>query len=366
MITLNLRRLAALMVKEAIQIRRDPSTLLIAFVLPVILLFLFGYGVSLDTARTRVGLSIQDDSAAARGLAESYRRSRWFDVARTGSVIGLRQDLVAGRIRAILVIPTDFGRSIAAGAPKPIEIVTDGSNPNTANFVAGYAEGVRAAWAGTPPPPVTLITRFWFNPELRSRFFLVPGSIAIVMSMIGSLLTALVVAREWERGTIEAVFATPISMAEFLISKLAPYFILALVSMTICATLAVTVFGVPFRGSPLALLAVSSAFLAPALGLGLLISAATKNQFVASQVALLSAFLPALLLSGFVFEIASMPKPIQWLTMILPARYFIPCLSTVFLAGDLWAVLLPNILAMLGFGAALFALAFRFTRKRLD
>ena len=156
MITLNLRRLAALMVKEAIQIRRDPSTLLIAFVLPVILLFLFGYGVSLDTARTRVGLSIQDDSAAARGLAESYRRSRWFDVARTGSVIGLRQDLVAGRIRAILVIPTDFGRSIAAGAPKPIEIVTDGSNPNTANFVSAYVQGAWQKWqeARAPFEPV--------------------------------------------------------------------------------------------------------------------------------------------------------------------------------------------------------------------
>ena len=366
MTALSARRLGALLVKEVIQIRRDPSTLLIAFVLPVVLLFLFGYAVSLDTARTRIGLAVEDDSAAARGLAESYQTSRWFIVARAGSVILLRRDLRAGTIRAIVVIPADFGRSVAAGRAKPIEIVTDGSSPNTAGFVAAYGEGVRAAWAGGPPPPIVLETRFWFNPELKSRFFLVPGSIAIVMSMIGSLLTALVVAREWERGTIEAMFATPISMTEFLISKLAPYFVLALISMAICATLAVTVFGVPFRGSPLALIAVSSAFLVPALGLGLFISAATKNQFAASQAALLSAFLPALLLSGFLFEISSMPRPIQWLTYVLPARYFIPCLSTVFLAGDLWQVLLPNIAAMLAFGAALFALAFRFTRKRLD
>lgn len=360
------RRVLALMVKETVQIQRDPSTLLIAFVLPVILLFMFGYGVSLDTARLRIGLVREDDSAAAQGLAQAFQISPWFEVAEVGGLQPLRADLVAGRVRAIVVIPSGFGRERAAGAPGPVELVTDGSSPNTAAFAAAYAQGVEATWAEGPPPAVEVQNRVWFNPELRSRFFLVPGSIAIVMSMIGSLLTALVVAREWERGTIEAVFATPISMAEFLISKLGPYYVLALVSMTLCTLLAVFVFGVPFRGSPLALLAAASAFLAPSLGLGLFISAATKNQFVASQVALLSAFLPALLLSGFIFEISSMPRPIQWLTLIFPARFFIPCLSTVFLAGDLWDVLLPNIAAMLGFGAAFFALAFRFTRKRLD
>jgi ABC-2 type transport system permease protein len=360
------RRLAALTVKEIVQIGRDPSTLLIAFVLPVVLIFIFGYGVSLDTARTRVGVALEDDSAPALGLAQSFQRSVWFDVTMARSVAPLNRDLTAGRIRAIIVIPADFGRSGARGQAKPIEIITDGSLPNTASFVAAYAEGVRAAWAEAPAPPVTVATRYWFNPELTSRFFLVPGSIAIVMAMIGSLLTALVVAREWERGTIEAVFATPISMAEFLVSKLAPYFILAIGSSSVCAVLAVTVFGVPFRGSPLALLAVCSAFLAPALGLGLFISAATRNQFVASQIALLSAFLPALLLSGFLFEISSMPKPIQLLTYLFPARYLIPCLATVFLGGDFWPLLLPNILAMLVFGAFYFALAFSLTRKRLD
>ena len=366
MIGLRPRRVLALMVKEIVQIGRDPSTLLIAFVLPMILLFLFGYGVSLDTARTRAGLAVEDDSAAALGLAQSYQNSRWFEITATGPIAPLRADLVAGRIRVIIVIPPGFGRSVAAGAPRPIQIVTDGSNPNTASFLAAYAEGVRAAWAGAPPPRIDIVPRFWFNPELKSRFFLVPGSIAIVMSMIGSLLTALVVAREWERGTIEAVFATPITMTEFLVSKLLPYFVLALGSMALCAVLAVTVFGVPFHGSPLALIAASAAFLVPALGLGLFISAATKNQFVASQVALLTAFLPALLMSGFLFEISSMPKPVQALTYLLPARYFIPCLSTVFLAGDLWSLILPNILAMLGFGVVFFALALSFTRKRLD
>lgn len=360
------RRLAALMAKEIVQIRRDPSTLLIAFVLPLVLLFLFGYGVSLDTARTRVGLALEDGSAPALGLAQSYQRSRWFDITLAHSVAPLRADLIAGRIRAIVVIPADFGRTAARGRAAPIEIITDGSLPNTASFVAAYAEGVRANWAGGRGPPIRIETRFWFNPELKSRFFLVPGAIAIVMTMIGTLLTALVVAREWERGTIEAVFATPISMVEFLVSKLVPYFVLALFSMALCTVLAISVFGVPFRGSAPALLAISAAFLAPALGQGLFISAATKNQFVASQVALLTGFLPVFMLSGFLFEISSMPRPIQWLTYLLPARYLIPCLSTVFLAGDLWSVFLPNIAAMLGFGAIFFALAFVFTRKRLD
>ena len=360
------RRLAALTRKEIIQIRRDPSTLLIAFVMPMILLFLFGYGVSLDTARTRIGLALEDDSAAAVGLAQSYQASRWFDVTVDRAVPPLRAKLVSGAIRAIVVIPQGFGRAAAGRRASPIQIITDGSQPNTASFVAAYAEGVRAAWAGEPPPPVGLSTRFWFNPELKSRYFLVPGAIAIVMSIVGTLLTALVVAREWERGTIEALFATPVRMAEFIVSKLAPYFVLALLSMSLCAGLAVTLFGVPFRGSPLALLAISAAFLVPSLGQGLAISAATKNQFVASQVALLSGFLPVFMLSGFLFEISSMPKPIQWLTYILPARYLIPSLSTVFLAGDLWAVFLPNIAAMLVFGALFFALAFAATKKRLD
>jgi ABC-2 type transport system permease protein len=366
MIRVSPRRLAALMAKEAVQIWRVPSTLLIAFVLPMILLFLFGYGVSLDTARTRVGLALESDSTPALGLAESYQRSRWFDVTMGRSAAALKPALIAGDIRAIIVIPQDFGRGASRGATPPIQIITDGSTPNTASFVAAYAEGVRAAWAEAPAPPATLDVRFWYNPELESRFFLVPGAIAIVMTMIGTLLTALVVAREWERGTIEAAFATPITMAEFLISKLLPYFVLALGSMALCTILAVTLFGVPFRGSPFALLAISAAFLIPALGQGLFISAATKNQFVASQLALLSAFLPAMLLSGFIFEISSMPKPIQWLTLAVSARYLIPALDTVFLAGDVWSVFLPNIGAMAGFGVVFFALAFRFTRKRLD
>ena len=371
---LSRHRLIAMLRKEAVQIVRDPSTMLIAFLLPMILLFLFGYAVSLDTVRTRVGLALEDNGAKGQQLAQAFERSKWFDVKMSRTVAELKDDLTADRIRGIIVIPADFSQRYARDHGAPIQVITDGSQPNNANFTAAYAEGVRASWAaneagmGMKParPPIELQTRFWFNPELKSRFFLVPGAIAIVMAMIGTLLTALVVAREWERGTMEAIMATPISMAEFIASKLIPYFLLALVSMSICTVIGVFAFGVPFRGSILALFLISSAFLVPALGQGLLISAATKNQFVASQIALLSAFLPAMLLSGFLFEISSMPWPIQAITYLVPARYLIPSLQTVFMAGDIWGLFLKDIAAMLGFGALFFALTYRSTRKRLD
>lgn len=368
----NPRRFGAMLVKESLQIARDPSTFLIAFVLPMLLLFLFGYGVNLDTARSRVGLSLQDNSEAARSLAGSFQRSRWFDVRETGAVSELSPAMVAGRIRGIIVIPDGFGRQVAKGGGD-IQVLTDGSMPNTASFVGAYAEGVRASWAAarngdrgtTKAPPIQTAARFWFNPELKSRYFLVPGSIAVVMTIVGTLLTALVIAREWERGTLEAIMATPVGMIEFIATKVIPYFVLALGSITLCAVLAVAVFGVPFRGSPFALFMIATTFLFPALGQGLLISAATKNQFVASQVALLSAFLPTMLLSGFLFEISSMPKPIQAITYLVPSRYLIPQLQTVFIAGDDWSLFLPNMAALIGFGLLFFLLAVRATKRRI-
>lgn len=369
---MRLRRFTAMLAKESRQIMRDPSTFLIAFLLPVLLLFLMGYGVNLDASRSRIGLSVRDDSAAARSLAGTFRNSRYFDVRAAGSMEEMAPRLTAGDIRAVVVIPQDFGRDVARGGGA-IQIVTDGSLPNTASFISAYAEGVRANWAAAwardraqaRNPPISVSARFWFNPELASRNFLVPGSIAVVMTMIGSLLTALVVAREWERGTMEALMATPIGMGEFLLTKVIPYFLLGLVSMTLCAVLAVTLFQVPFRGSVFALFLIASVYLVPALGQGLLISAALKNQFVASQVALLTAFLPTMLLSGFVFEISSMPRIIQALTYLVPARYLIPQLQTVFIAGDDWRLFLPDMAILLGFGATLFLLCILATKRRI-
>ncbi|TNE40287.1 MAG: ABC transporter permease [Sphingomonadales bacterium] len=374
----SLRRLRALFLKETVQILRDPSTFLIAFLLPLILLILFGYGINLDSGKTRIGLVVQDDSQAALSLATTFRNNRWFDVRTARSIEQLKPLIVNDKIRGIIVIPQDFGKKTEKGETAPIQIITDGSLPNTADFIAAYAEGLRATWAadraitrGHPElvakaMPVQLDTRVWFNPSLTSRYFLIPGSIAIVMTMIGTLLTALVVAREWERGTMEAMMATPMQMTEFIASKILPYFTLGLGSMVLCTVLAVMVFGVPLRGSLFALFLIAATYLLPALGLGLFISSATKNQFAASQIALMTGFLPTLLLSGFLFEIPSMPKPIQWLTVIVPARYLVPPLQTVFAAGDIWSLILPNVGIMLLFGIGFFLLSFLTTRRSLD
>lgn len=367
-----IRRFAALVRKESYQAVRDPSTILIAFVLPLILLFLFGYGVSLDTTRTRVGLVMEETTPLTQALAASFQASRYFSVTTNQDRRVFEEDLVNGRIRGILVIPANFTTDFAAGNRPQVQVIVDGSEPNTANFVQNYAQGTVANWErqrqalmAENSTAISIEQRFWFNPELTSRNFLVPGSIAIVMTLVGTLLTSLVVAREWERGTMEAMMATPVTAIELLVGKIFPYFVLGLAAMTLCVLLAVALFGVPFRGSVLALYALSATFLIPALGQGLLISAATKNQFLASQLALISAFLPAFLLSGFLFEINSMPTVIQWITFIVPARYLIPSLQTVFLAGDIWPMFLHSMAVMLAIGAVFFALAARSTRKRI-
>ncbi|GGD69440.1 ABC transporter permease [Croceicoccus mobilis] len=368
------RRLFAMIAKETRQILRDPATGLIAFFLPILLLFLFGYALNLDSTHTSIGIALEDESAAAQSLAGAYQNSRYFDVHMARTVQPLRDMMISDEIRGIVVIPQDFGKGYARGNPPRVQIITDGTMPNTANFTRSYAEGVLQTWLANEAadrgtslePPISLSLRFWYNPSLQSRMFLVPGAIAIVMTMIGTLLTSLIIAREWERGTMEAMMATPMHMAEFLASKIVPYFLLALVSMVLCTLLAVFVFGVPLRGSIWGLLAISAAYLMPALGQGLFISAATKNQFVASQVALLTGFLPTFLLSGFLFEISSMPTWIQAITYMVPARYFVPSLQSVFLAGDIWALIIPNIGILLLFGAGFFALCIRVTKRSLD
>lgn len=370
-----LRRIAALAKKEAIEVVRDPSSILIAFVLPLILLFLFGYGVSLDVNKIKIGIVLEDTSPDAQSFSGSVADSRFFSARIARDRHAFVGDLVAGRIRGIIVIPSDFtARLNHPGEVAPIQVIADGTQPNTASFVHNYVAGVWLGWlrqralerGRRVDLPITVAPRFWFNVKLTSRNFLVPGSVAIIMTLIGTLLTALVIAREWERGTMEAIMATPVTAGELLIGKIIPYFLLAMASMVVCTLIAVFLFKVPFRGSIGALVAVSSAFLVPALGQGYLISAVTKNQFVASQIALFSAFLPAVLLSGFVFEIGSMPKVIQVITHVVPARYFVSSLQTVFMAGDIWGLLLPNIAAMLAIGVLFLALALRNTKKRLD
>ena len=368
------RRFFALIRKESLQIVRDPSTILVAVVLPLVLLFLFGFGISLDANKIKIGVVVERDTQPAYALASAFRVSPFFDVVNARDRRALEGELVAGRLKGIVVIPDDFGTRFALAPDDAVlQVLADGSNPNTARFVTNYARGVWRTWmkqtmeeTGGALPLLRTEPRFWFNPELKSRHFLVPGSIAIVMTLIGTLLTALVIAREWERGTMEAMMATPISVAQLLAGKLIPYYVLGLASITVCTAIAVTVFDVPLRGSIFALFVIATAFLLPALGQGLLISAVAKNQYVAAQAALISGFLPAMLLSGFIFEIDSMPTVIQWISYVVPARYLIPCLQSVFLAGDLWPLFLPNIGVMALMGVVLFAAALRNTKKRLD
>jgi len=365
------RRLGAIVRKESAQILRDPSTLLVAFVLPVVMLFLFAYAVSLDIRKVPVGVVLESDSAAARSLAAAFAGSRYFAVTPARDRREVADQVAGGRLRGYVVIPQDLDVRLArrpTGAL--VQIVTDGAQPNTAGFVANYAQGVVSGWLagqGTrSAAPVSIEPRFWFNPELESRRALVPGALAIVMTMIGTLLTALVVAREWERGTMEGLLSTPGSMVEVLAGKLLPYYVLGLLATALGTALAVGLFGVPLRGSLLALLLLSAAFMVPALGQGLLISVLARNQFVAAQVALLTGFLPAFLLSGFLFEIASMPAPIRAVTYLVPARYFNTGLQTVFLTGDVWPLLRTQLVAMLAIGAVFLVAASHRSRKTLE
>jgi ABC-2 type transport system permease protein len=367
------RRLAALIGKEFRQIVRDPSSILIAGVLPLVLLFLFGYGLSLDATRTRIGLVLEAATPLTRDLASSFVASPYFDVQLGTDRREFEEQLIVGAVRGIVVIPATFDLdSRRPGDVPQVQVLLDGSEPNTAALVQGYAQGVVENWArlreaevGPAPTGSVVEERFWFNPARTSRYSLVPGCIAIVMALVGTLLTALLVSREWERGTMEALMSTPVTAVELIAGKVVPYFLLGLGSMSVCAIIAVELFGVPFRGSVLALYAISAAFLLPALGQGLLISSATKNQFLSSQVAMITAFLPTFLLSGFLFEIPSMPRAIQWFTYVIPARYLIPSLQTVFMAGDLWPLFRRDIAAMVGFGLLFLTLAVRAMPKRI-
>jgi ABC-2 type transport system permease protein len=372
--SISLRRLRSLIWKEALQIISDPSSILIAFVLPVVLLFLFGYAVSLDITRLKIGVALEERTAESESLVAALRDSKYFDVKESLDRRGLERDLVSGRIRGLVIIPTNFSRKMVwENDQSPIQVIADGSEPNTANFVQNYVRSAIVVWSqrrametGTAMPgQIGEESRVWFNSSLESKNFLVPGSIAIVLTLIGTLLTALVVAREWERGTMEALMATPVRIQELVLGKLIPYFCLGLGSMAFCTLVAVGIFRVPLRGSLLSLGLITSAFLAGSLGIGLLVSTLSKSQFVASQIALVLGFLPALQLSGFLFEISSTPLPIQGLTYIFPARYLVQALQTIFLAGDIPSLLWTNGLVLAGFASLFFFLTARVTRKRL-
>jgi ABC-2 type transport system permease protein len=351
----SLRRLRALCKKEFLQIVRDPSSILIAFVLPVVLLFFIGYAINLDTSKMRVGLLALDDGEKAKSFIGTLQASPVIDLYPILSQDDLLREMARKKLRGAVVLQTDFSaKAISGQGGAAIQVIADGGEPNTANFVQAYIMGVWQSWslaqgqekaqekALRQARPIDVHTRSWFNPSTISRNFLIPGSIAIVLTVIGAMLTSMVVAREWERGTMEALLSTPITKAELLLSKIIPYYILGMMAMFLCLIVATTIMNVPFRGSVLVLCIISTLFLGCALGMGLLISTVTRNQFNAASATLLAGFLPAMIIGGIVFEIASMPIALRLISRIIPARYYANSLQTIFQTGFVPELLWTN------------------------
>ena len=367
-------RLRGLLRKESQEIVRDPSSLLISVVLPLLLLFLYGYGVSLDMNHLSIGVVLEETSPEAISFTKALSDSPYLDVTVVRHRKEMENKLLAGDVRGFVVVPSYFSQfRNRKDLVAPIQVIADGSEPNTANFVLNYTEGAFQNWLLQEgismdlhrSPPVELSSRYWYNEELKSRFFLLSGALAIIMTLIGTLLTALVVAREWERGTMESLLATPVTRLELILGKVIPYFVLGMISMVLCVVISVFVFSLPLRGSLLSLFGISSIFLFAALSIGLFISTFAKNQVIASQIAIIVGFMPAYILSGFLFEILSMPFPIRCLTYVMPARYFVEALQTLFLVGNVPWLLLHNTLFMLFFGLVFFSLTYANTKKGL-
>ena len=373
--SVSLRRLTALCRKEVLQILRDPSSNIIAFILPVVMLCIFGYGINLDSKGLKIGLVLEDTGPEARQFATSLYGSPYLRVTPGRDRAEVAKLMAENKVRGFVVVPQDFAAKLKRpGDTAPIMVVSDGSEPNTANFVENFVTSAWELWqrqradrrGETPPPTVGLEPRFWFNPSAESRNYLIPGSITIIMTVIGALLTSLVVAREWERGTMEALLASPVTRSELLLSKLLPYYALGIISLFLCVGFAVFALGIPFRGSILVLWLISSLFLGSALGLGLVLSTTFRNQFNAAQAALNAAFLPALILSGFIYEIHSMPVVIRAVSYLVPARYFVTAMQTLFQAGVIWPVLIESILFLMGASLYFIGMTALRTRRRLE
>ncbi len=367
-------RLWAMARKEWTQLRRDPRSMILAFVLPLFLLLFFGYAITWDVDDIRIAVLDQDRTAASRDLVEAFVSSGYFTVeARLDATGEIEEMLVRGRVMGVLTIPPGYARDLSAGRDAEVQLLLDGSDANTATIALNYGDAIVARHARdvtlhgrTLTLPFSLENRVWYNPNLESRHMIVPGLIAVIMSIIAAMLTALTIAREWERGTMEALLVTPVTVRDLLLGKLLPYFLLGAGGMTFTVLMAIGLFEVPFRGSFWVLAIAGALFLCVALGMGLLISVLAKNQFVAAQVAIIVTFLPAFILSGFLFDIGSMPQPIQWLTYLIAARYFVEILQSVFLAGNIWSLFIPNVVALTIMALFFLGLSRMKFRKRLD
>ena len=374
MAALRWHRLWAMARKEAIQLRRDVRSLILAFLLPVLLLILFGYAITWDVRDIRTAVLNQDHSASARELLDAFRASGYFrlrqQLARPEQIAPL---LNGASIQLVLVIPPDFSTNLNTGRPAVVQAIVDGSDANTATIILGYARAIVQTYSlkvqrqGQPVVlPVRAEGRVWYNEELSSRNMIVPGLVAVIMMIIAAMLTSLTIAREWERGTMEQLAATPVTRLEIVLGKLLPYVAIGLIDVVVTSLLGVFLFGVPFRGNPLLFMALSTLFLTGALGLGIVISALGRSQLLATQIAMIVTFLPGFVLSGFMYSISVMPAPLQFITYLVPARYFLVVTRGIFLKGVGVEVLYVQALLMIAFAVLGLFFAVRAFRKELD
>lgn len=368
-------RLLALTRKEFRQLLRDRSNLAIGVLLPILLILLFGYGLSLDVKNARVAIVLEDRSPQAHEVVSGLQLSPYFSTVLAASMQAAEQQIMAHEVDGILRLQSDFSAQLAAGAAR-VQLIVHGGDANRARIIMGYVQGALAqpalrqsdqnGQAGAGPGGIVLEQRTWFNSANTSTWFLVPGLIVLIMTLVGAFLTALVMAREWERGTLEALFVTPVQPTEILLGKIIPYFVVGMMGLVMCLLAARYLFAVPTQGSLALIVAVSMLYLIVALGMGLVISAATKSQFLASQYALLASFLPALMLSGFLFDLRSVPPVIRFVGQLLPATYYIELLKTLFLAGNVWPLILKNSAVLVLYALVFLGIARATTRKKLD
>ncbi len=374
-------RLFGVLRKETLQILRDPSSIILALVMPMVLLIIFGYGVSLDAEHVPMVLVNHDKGPMSRELAARFAGSANFKIKTAESMAQARALVPARKAEGIILLQNNFtailegaAAGTGTGHRAPVQLIINGTDGNRARLIEGYVKSIGAKWASmrvargetAMKPLVSISRRIWFNEAAISRYFMIPGLITLIMTLIGILLTALVIAREWERGTMEAMLVTPLRKVDILLGKTLPYYFLGMFGMGMSVVVGTTLFGVPFRGSVGALVGLSSLFMLTCLGFGLFLSAAIRVQFVAAQTSIMAGYLPAFFISGLIFDLESTPKFIQIVSYIFPARYFVTISHTLFAAGDVWPVLLPNAL-VLAFMALLFlGLAFRKISKRLE
>ena len=368
-------RLMALTRKETRQLIRDPSSIAIGILLPIILILIFGYGLSLDVKNAPMAVVMEDTSPTAVQAVSGLQLTPYISPVMLTSMHDAEALMHRREVDGIVRVPGDFSRRLAAGDAS-IQVIVHGADANKANTVLRYASAAlaqdalriadRAAGATPGIGAITIEQRLWFNSANNSTWYLVPGLIVLIMTLVGAFLTALVMAREWERGTLEALFVTPVRPVEILLAKIIPYFGIGMAGLLLCLGAARYLFEVPMYGSLAAIVVSAMLYLLVAVGVGLVISSVTRNQFLASQVALISSFLPSLMLSGFLFDLRNVPTVVRIVGQALPATYFMELIRTLFLAGNVWSLIVRNCVILLVYAVLLLALARFVTRKKLD